>query len=267
MRSIHSFPAIGFASLIALLLVSSVTAETTVHSHNDFAQDRPLDTALENRVTSIEVDVTDRGNEVSVVHLGVWTYGTLKEMYLDRLQKRVDEKGSVYGDGKLFTIWIEIRPIISGAAIVPMMRKLLASYPMLTQYSADGKIVRPGPVQAVLMNNYSRDYFTGLKTAPACQTVSSIDHTTAPNAPFQCWIHLHWERFFTWNGEGEMPSAEVARLKEIQNSAHLRGLKTRFWAAPDTVSFWKQTAKLPFDLIGTDHLKRTTDALKTSISP
>ena len=241
----------------------SPTGPTAIgHSHNDFAQSKPLETALEEGYSSVEVDVTDRGGEVSVVHLGVWTYGTLKTMYLDRLQRLVDEKGSVYGDGKKFTLWIEMRPFITGPPIVPFLRKLLASYPMFTVFGKSGKIVRPGAVEAVLINNFSRDYFQGRDTAPACLGTSGVDTTSDPNEPFECWSYLNWGRYFEWNGEGEMPAGELGRLKMLQQQAHARGLRTRFWGVPDTTNFWKRARTMPFDIVGTDNLKSTMAVLR-----
>lgn len=232
------------------------------HSHNDFAQDHPLDTALEEGYSSIEVDVTDRGGEVAVVHLGLWTFGTLKSMYLDRLQKLVDEKGSVYGDGKRFTLWIEIRPLISGEAIVGYLRKLLDAYPMFAVFGKSGKILKPGPVEAVVINSHSRELFRGRESAPACLGTNGVDLTARPNEPFECWNYVHWSNYFDWDGGGEMPKAELERLRTLQAGAHARGVRTRFWGVPDTPSFWAHARDLPFDIVGTDHLKSTMEILR-----
>jgi hypothetical protein len=236
--------------------------ESIAHSHNDFAQDHPLDTALEEKMTSIEVDVTDRRNEVAVVHLGFWTYGTIKTMYLDRLQRLVDEKGSVYGDGKKVTLWIEIRPFITGAAIIPLLTKLLDQYSMFAVYGKNGKIVHPGAVEAVIINDQARDYFANRETAPACLGTNGVDLSDEPNEPFECWNYMRWSRSFSWNGEGEIPETDLKELTLLQGVAHSRGLKTRYWGAPDMPEFWAQVRSLPFDLINTDNLHSTMQALR-----
>lgn len=234
------------------------------HSHNDFAQDRPLDLALELGYSSIEVDVTDRRNDIAVVHLGFTTYGTLREMYLDPLQKRVNEKGSVYGDGKKFHLWIEMRDMLTGKAVVPLLTNLLARYPMFSIRSKDGRIIRHGPVDAILINSHAQEFFEGKETAPACLGLGGVDTTRTPNREFECWNYLRWEKFFTWEGEGKMPATEVERLRFLQSSAHRRGLRTRFWDAPDTAEFWREAKNLPFDKIGTDRLKETMEILRES---
>lgn len=236
--------------------------EAIAHSHNDFVQDRPLEMALEEGYSSIEVDVTDRAGEVAVVHLGVWTYGTLKAMYLDRLQRIVDEKGSVHGDGRKFTLWIETRPFITNSEIVPYLWELLSNYSMFAIFDSSGKIVRPGPVEVVVINQYARAFFKGRSTAPACLGTSGFDVTGAPNEPYECWNYLHWANYFRWEGNGEMPKEERALLASIQSSAHARGLRTRFWGNPDREPFWRRARGLGFDLIGSDHLQSTMEVLR-----
>jgi hypothetical protein len=183
-------------------------------------------------------------------------------MYLDRLQRLVDEKGSVYGDGKKFTLWIEIRPYITGAAIVPFLKRLLDAYPMFAVFGKSGKVLRPGPVEAVVINDRAREIFAGRDTAPACFGANGVDLSSAPNSPFECWNYLHWSRYFRWDGNGAMPADELHRLKTLQAAAHARGLRTRYWGVPDTPEFWRHARTMPFDLVGSDHLKRTMDILR-----
>ncbi len=247
-----------------LTFETPVGAPAIAHSHNDFAQERPLETALENGYTSIEVDVTDRRGEVAVVHLGFWTYGTIRSMYLDRLQRLVDEKGSVYGDGKKFILWIEIRPFITGPSIVPYLKKVLDAYPMFAVFGKSGTVVRPGAVEAIVINDRAPEIFADRETAPACLGTNGVDLTSDPNEPFECWNYLHWSSSFDWDGTGKMPDEEWQRLNELQAGAHVRGHRTRYWGVPDTPEFWKNARKLPFDLVGTDDLRSTMEILRST---
>ena len=43
-------------------------AEFIVHSYNDYEQDYPLKTALENNFNSIEIDMVEFGGEIIVSH-------------------------------------------------------------------------------------------------------------------------------------------------------------------------------------------------------
>jgi hypothetical protein len=253
-------------SLIASSFPAPNEPGAIAHSHNDFAQRRPLDLALENGFRSIEVDVTDRWGEVRVTHLGFFTDGSLKEMYLDRLQKLVDEKGSVHGDGKRFYIWIEVRPYVSSDGIVPMLQELLPKYPMLAQFGEDGREVKAGPVEAILINS-SRivsKFFESSAPKPACRGISGIPSKRAKHARFARWAYMMWDSAFNWRGGGEMPEDEIDALREIQDGAHALGLRTRFWAAPDEDLFWRQAVHLPFDLVGTDRLDATMKAIRAA---
>jgi hypothetical protein len=237
------------------------------HSHNDFAQKRPLDLALENGYRSLEVDVTDRWGEIRVTHLGFFTDGSLKEMYLDRLQKIVDEKGSVLGDGKRFYLWIEVRPFVSSEGIVAMLKELLPKYPMFAKFAEDGSEVSPGAVEAILINS-SRilsKYFEGSEPKPACRGIGGFPAASAPKPRFARWIHAMWDSAFSWQGNGPMPKEEQDHLAELQSRAHAKGLRTRFWAAPDEDGFWRKIAGLPFDLVGTDHLGSTMSVVRSVI--
>jgi hypothetical protein len=132
-------------------------AEFLPHSHNDYQQKRPLQLALEQGYRSLEVDVAASffgPTRVVVTHWGLIPEGTLQEMYLDPLQKRVGEKGSVYGDGKPFYLWIEIRRFALGSGgITEALRELLARYPMLTRFSPRG-VAKAAPV-VVILTGYS----------------------------------------------------------------------------------------------------------------
>lgn len=241
------------------------TGPTSIaHSHNDYQQRRPLDEAIEQGYRSIEVDVIDRRGQVRVTHLGLWTDGTLKELYLDRLQKLVNERGSVLGDGKKFYIWIEIRWMISSQAIVPMLRELLAQYPMLTVFNPAGDEVKSGPVELILINHkgLADQYFSELTTAPACLGLNRLPDSSKDRAPFAKWSYHRWTRVFGDAGKHFFSEDDKKKIREFQETAHRLGLRTRFWGNPDAPRFWKEATDLPFDLVGTDELADTMKALK-----
>jgi hypothetical protein len=243
-------------------------ATAMAHSHNDFAQKRPLDTALEQGFRSIEVDVTDRWGEVRVSHFGLITDGSLKEMYLDRLQEIVNQKGSVHGDGKRFYLWVEVKPLFSSEKIVPLLRDLLPRYPMLAHFDESGKEILPGPVELVLINSstFLAKYFAGTGPKPACRGISGVPDGGSAPVRYARWSYIRWNNQFTWDGSGAMPAAEASHLRELQARAHGHGLRTRYWKVPDLESFWKQVPTLPFDLVGTDQLASTM-ALMRGFTP
>src|ERR1700740_1989091 len=83
-------------------------APPILHSHNDYHQKRPLDDALAHHFDSVEADIWVHNNDLMISHLGFFYGGSLKALYLDPLQAKIKEHGSVYGDGKPFYLWIDI---------------------------------------------------------------------------------------------------------------------------------------------------------------
>lgn len=239
--------------------------EAVAHSHNDFAQSKPLDLALAQKYRSVEVDVIERWNEVRVTHLGILTDGSLREMYLDRLQKIVDRQGSVHGDGKRFYLWIEVRSLFSGDRLAERLRELLDRYSMFAKFDESGAEVQAGPVEAILINSPGvvARFFEGRRVAPACRGMSGIPQPGETLPTFTRWAYMRWKNAFSWMGRGPIPATDLVKLRTLQGWAHERKLRTRYWEAPDTEDFWKTAARLPFDLVNTDRLAATMHALRS----
>ena len=60
----------------------------------------------------------------------------------------------------------------------------------------------------------------------------------------------------TWRGEGSISSEEQQKLKQFVSTAHAKGQRIRFYAAPDNVSMWRELLAADVDLINTDDLDR-----------
>src|SRR5258708_14631426 len=94
-----------------------VTPMTAAHSHNDYEQRRPLLDALALGYRSVEADIWLRDSELWVSHKGRSFTGTLRELYLDPLQARVDRLGSVHGAGG--PLLLRLRPKYGRPAPAP----------------------------------------------------------------------------------------------------------------------------------------------------
>jgi len=90
------------------------------HSHNDYLRPRPLADAIENGFRSVEADIWLDGGELIVGHDLLAFVGTLQTLYLDPLQRIVDGRGSVYGDGLPIYLWIDLKS--REAALRPLLR-------------------------------------------------------------------------------------------------------------------------------------------------
>ncbi|MBN2327313.1 MAG: hypothetical protein JXR73_09160, partial [Candidatus Omnitrophica bacterium] len=120
------------------------------HAHNDYEHERPLLDALDNRFYSVEADFWLVDDDILISHNRQENRadykGTLKELYLDPLQKRVDEKGSVHGDGAPFYLWLDIKDGRDEAR--PVLHRLLSQYSMLTVFTDEA--IHQRPVVAIL---------------------------------------------------------------------------------------------------------------------
>lgn len=216
------------------------------HSHNDYLRVRPLEDALEQGFRSVEADVWLTGDSVRVSHLG-WIYdGTLAELYLDPLEARVRARGSVLGDGEPFLLWLDLKS--PDRRLGERLREVLGRYEMF----------RRGAVTAVLTgaSEPKRAYFSGA-SGPAGAIRDSLrfdpdDPTRAgPEDPWG-WYSLSWSSLLDWDGAGEAPAEQLARLRERVGRVHAKGRKLRIWGGPDRPEAWRAQLDAGVDLVGTD---------------
>jgi len=168
------------------------------HSHNDYVQPRPLQDALALGFQSVEADIWLRDGEILVSHIGLFFVGTLRELYLDPLQARVDRLGSVYGDGQPFLLWIELKS--SDPELVRELQRVLARYPMLTRKDAGEE---HSAVTVILTGdeNGKRTYTSGRGARYACRDSEELS-ADEERDPLHLWYSLNWTDWFSWNGKG-----------------------------------------------------------------
>ncbi|MBI1390337.1 MAG: hypothetical protein GC154_18005 [bacterium] len=231
---------------------------TRAHSHNDYTRPHPLTDALDNQFYSVEADIYLVDGKIVVTHnLPDWE-ATLKENYLDPLQKRVDEKGSVYGDGLPFLLWVDVKR--GGADLKQALTELLDGYSMLSVYS-DAE-VKPGPVTLILTGDdaFKRDYVT-LPVRKACRDSNDYSPDDPKADHGWTWYAVSWGKLFNWKGSGPFPEAERAKLKDVVADMHAKGRKIRFYSTPETPVYWQAALDAGVDLINTDLLKDVHDFL------
>ncbi|MCG3198072.1 MAG: hypothetical protein GHCLOJNM_02566 [bacterium] len=242
---------------VALLPVARLRAEEAqspfvhAHAHNDYEHPRPLSDALDHRFYSVEADIWLVEGRILVAHdEGEWK-GTLKDLYLDPLQARVREKGSVHGDGNPFLLWIDLKD--GRPELNQELEDLLAQYPMLTVFTDEEML--EGPVTAILTGDAESKtrHVAQFPRRRVCRDGTySAEDSPADNR--WRWVALRWGSFFDWRGEGEIPPEEHAKLTALVNDIHAKGRKLRFWGNPDKESYWRLALATGIDLINTDRL-------------
>ena len=257
----------GFHYLMFLLVASGTAFADTVvsrepgadrmtvaFSHNDYEQRQPLLDAIDNRFYAVEADVWLHRGELQISHIGFSFKGTLQELYLDPLQARVDQLGSVYGDGRTFYLWIDLKE--SGADLRDALRAALARYPMLSTFTDAS--TTPGPVTVVLTGSESskRKYFEEAPVRQAIRDSNDYDVNDAPADNRWLWYALKWSSYIDWNGEGEISRAESTKFDALISDIHAKGRRIRFWKTPETEAFWTFALAHDVDVIGTDLLEK-----------
>ncbi len=219
------------------------------HAHNDYVHKRPLLDALDHQFYSVEADVYFEEDKIIVTHDLPDYEALLQQDYLDVLQKRVDEKGSVHGDGKTFYLWVDVKR--RGADLKAALIKVLDQYPMLTTFT-DGAI-NQGPVTVVLTGDaqFKEDYVKA-PARKACRDSNnySLDDPKADNG--WMWYALSWRSHFKWRGKGPLSDDERETLHALVKDIHSKGRKVRFYAAPDIPPYWRAAVEAGVDLINTD---------------
>ena len=224
--------------------------------HNDYQQRHPLYDALdEGLYNSVEADIWLEHGKVLISHLGFSFKGSLEDLYLRPLQERVDRLDSVYGDDRPFILWIDIKQ--SHEALEKAFSKILAKYPMLTEFTDQG--VRPGAVTVILTGDVApkTEYTNHTALRYACRD-SKIYNDRDPHADLRWqWYSLKWS---SWMKDSSKLAVLVSRI-------HRKGRKVRLWDVPTSETIWRAAFNAQTDLVGADDLprmRRFVDSLANS---
>ena len=223
---------------------AEIALRQRVHSHNDYQQRHPLYDALDVGLYSVEADIWLEHGKVLISHLGFSFKGSLEDLYLKPLQERVDRLGSVYGDDRPFILWIDIKQ--SQEALEKAFSKILAKYPMLTQFTDQG--VKPGAVTVILTGDVApkTEYTNHTALRYACRD-SKIYNDRDPHADLRWqWYSLKWS---SWMKDSSKLAVLVSRI-------HRKGRKVRLWDVPTSETIWRAAFDAQTDLVGADDLPR-----------
>lgn len=246
-----------------LLACGPSRAETQGHSHNDYAQSRPLQTALEHGFGSIEADVYPINGELLVGHnpADLKPEKTLRSIYLDPLRGwyRAGEAGKAK-PGSL-QLMIDIKRDATNC--YRLLLEQLISYPDLIA-TLDQGTLRGGPVRVVLSGDrpfaeVARDLakWTGLD--------GKLEHLANGKPTFATlempMISAQWTEVCHWNGVQPILGSDETKLTEFIELCHRNGRTARLWGAPDRLEVWLELKSLGMDWVNTDFLAEAGKAL------
>jgi len=257
-------------TLIALIAAAPATNNpkplTRAHAHNDYEHPRPLLDALDNGFGSVEADVHLIAGHLLVAHdpRELRPDRTLQSLYLDPLKKRIaDNAGHVYPAGPAtFYLMIDVKSD-APSTYTALKDALVPYHDLLTVFENDK--TRPGPITVIISGNRDRATMKSEPTRYAALdgTLSDLTATPSPPASLVPWVSAPWTKSFKWKGEGQIPPDELAKLKQLAQTAHTQHRQLRFWDAPDNPTAWRVLYDANVDLINTDHLKECAQFLAT----
>ena len=225
-----------------------------IHAHNDYLHAHPLQDALAAGCSSVEADVFLVDGELRVGHeRWLLRNGTLQSLYLDPLRARVRSNGGAMQQrGERFWLLIDIKQ--DGAAVYRRLRAVLAGYRDVLTCWRDG-VETNGAVTVVLSGDRPVDLVAADRERFCAIDGRLSDLDRDPPASLVPWISDAWGKALNWDGDGEPPADQRARLRRLVARTHAQGRMLRFWGAPDRDAVWAVLAEEGVDWIGTDRLE------------
>ena len=227
-------------------------------SHNDYSRERPLMQALELGFNCVEADcylVEGRNVVTHDLPGDTAAYRYLEDLYLKPLFDRIEANGGkVYpGADRPFYLMIDIKR--EGEDFYNALRPVLEANadkfcsvdeegnftegPILLFFSGDR------PMESLPTQKGTRYAFLDGKFG---ELGNGVPTSLVPV------VSDNYRNFLTWNGEGEMPAADLEVMRSLVAQAHEEGKLIRFWGAPDTEAWARLQIAEGVDIIGVDNL-------------
>lgn len=254
----------AFACMLGLTVLASAMARdvdvaplANAHAHNDYNHARPLLDALAHGFGSVEADVFLKDGRLLIGHtaLELRPERTLEKLYLTPLRERARTNGGrVYpGWKRPFFLLIDIKT--EAKTTYAALDKALAGYADILSATIENKF-EPKAVVVIISGNRPVEMMTEQKVryAGIDGRLSDLDSKAPPD--LLPWISDRWGAHFRWQGKGDMPANERAKLRLLVVKAHQKGRQVRFWATPEDEAVWKELRAAGVDLINTDQLAR-----------
>ena len=216
------------------------------HSHNDYEQEHPLKTALENGFGSIEIDVFLHNNEIVVSHdkKGLDQKPTITDLYLKPLHDELN------GTDKHIFLLVDIKIYVPN--ILARIHEAVDAYAELFTI----RDYKKGNLTVILSGAMPREELMKTSVFPYFFIDGRLSHLDKKfDSERMPLISTNFHNLIKWDGDRTLTAEELALLKETINAVHVEGKMIRFWRTPDTKACWDTLADLGVDMIGVDHLE------------
>jgi hypothetical protein len=237
-----------------------------LHGHNDYLQPRPLHTALELGLGSVEADVFLVDGELLVGHER-WQLRperTLRSLYLEPLAAWAAGHGGRIRAAAPFVLLVDIKA--DAAAVYPVLCAQLQPYAALLTRFQTAAVVE-GALTVVLSGARPHRELAAERAAGRerlCALDGRLhDLDRLPPIDLMPWLSDTWSRVAEWNGRDDWPAAERDAVAALVARAHAAGRELRFWGTPDRPELWRALFDLGVDRIGTDLPAAAVPSLRT----
>ncbi|MEZ4828879.1 MAG: endonuclease/exonuclease/phosphatase family protein [Bacteroidia bacterium] len=241
--------------VMAEVLIDPVQALPRTHSHNDYEQVRPLQTALENGFCSIEADVWLIDGKLYVSHnrpLITPRSPTLESLYLEPLSQRVTENyGWIYpGYNQPIQLLVDFKN--EGEATYRKLKEVLESYTYLLKAGSN----HPQPVEIVISGDRPVAAIAADSSRLVCVDGRPGDLAEVYDPQLVPLISERYGEITSWKGKDEITEGELMGIRALAEQAHRQGKKLRLWATPESENVWQTLLNAGVDYINTDDPER-----------
>ena len=227
------------------------------HSHNDYHQPVPFETAYGLGYGSIEADIFLVNGELLIAHdtAELKLHRTLEQYYLQPLFRHIAQNnGRAYADSnRHLQLLIDVKT--QAAATLSKLVTLLRHYPALTgaaslKWVISGNRPLPDlfgtyPVFIWFDGELKRDY-----NAAALSRIAMLSDNFA--------------NYSRWDASADLLPSDLNILQSAVQKARQVHKPVRFWNAPDNERAWQQFISLHVGFINTDQLQVLDAFLKKS---
>lgn len=249
-----------FLPLFFFFAFSLFAKAQQVFAHNDYEKPQPLTQALEARADFIEADIYLRNGQLVVAHTkeeADTATRTLESLYIKPIVALFNKNQGRISPDRRYTTTLVFDVKDRAEDVLPKLLPLLEN-----NLVAFSRAVSPLAVRVVVSGNRPRaehmlDYPTYLYFDGRPSEL--YDEDTAKRIAL---ISDNFRSYARWDGNGDVPDDDKAKLKRIIKRAHDTGCPVRFWNAPDAPNAWKKLYKLGVDIINTDKVAECAAAIK-----
>ena len=234
---------------------SAQYGKVLIHSHNDYAQNRPFWGAWEAGAASIEADIWLIDGALYVGHdrEDISPDRMLLGMYLEPVRQVIRQNdGRAYADGKPLQLMVDLKN--EGELSLQTLVALIESEGLVPCFD------RKAHPQAVCLT------ITTGSDIPAGHWDRYPDWVCFDGRPD--WeltdgqlervslVSQSYKKYSGWTGFGRMSTEEQDRIEKVAAQVHADGKRFRLWGFPDTKRGWEMAVSLGIDYINTDQPAR-----------